>query len=99
MGGLELPYLTVGSPTGIAVTRPAEIHFGNVLQTARRIESRCCLASESLSLNEAGGPGRSNGESVQTFRLGNRPLHTSQFSAHERGAALEILRTMLCPGM
>ena len=47
-----MPHLAIGAPAQIAVTGSDEIHLGDVLEAARRIEARGHFAGEGLVMDE-----------------------------------------------
>jgi len=70
MKPIKLPHLAIGSPAEIAVAGILQIHAGNLLEAARRIEAGSELIGERLVVNEAVCAGRANGLFVEALGIG-----------------------------
>src|ERR1700736_937031 len=94
---LELPYLAIGSPAQIAVAGVLQIHAGNLLEAARRVEAGSEFIGERLILNKTAGAGRADGLFVEAHRVNVAAVDASNLGADQRGAVLEIVRAIRRP--
>src|SRR6267142_1756430 len=94
---IELPHLTVGTPAQIAVPCLPQIHIGDPLDSARRVEARGELARERLVVDESVRPRRSDRPLVEAHRVGMAALDARDLGADEYGAVLEVRWAVLGP--
>ena len=96
---VELPHLAVGSPTQIAVAGIPKIHTRKLFEPTRRVEARGELVCERLVVDEAVGACRADGLFVEVLSIELAPLQARDLGADQRGAVLEVLRTVLRPDL
>ena len=94
---IELPHLPVGAPTQIAVAGVPQIHLGNRLEAARRVEARGQFVGERLIVNKAVGAGRANRLFVEVLGIELAALEAGDLGADQGGAVLEIVRAIRRP--
>jgi len=85
------PHLAIGSPAEIAVAGILQIHAGNLLEAARRIEVGSELVGERLVVNKAVGAGRADGLFVEAFGIELPAFDPRNLGADQRGAIIEIV--------
>src|SRR6516164_7651453 len=95
---IELPHLSVGSPSQIAGSGLPQISVCDRLEAARRVEAGSQLVGERLVVDEAVYPCRRDGALVELHGLERAPLDTGNLSADERRTIFEVLRTNRRPG-
>src|SRR6267142_1555558 len=93
----ELPHLAIGSPTQIAVAGVLQIHAGNLIEAARRIEAGSEVIGERLLVHKAVVAGRADGLFVEALGIELPAFEASNLGADQRGAVLEIVQAILCP--
>src|SRR3984893_16210092 len=93
----ELPHLAIGSPTQIAIARVLQIHAGDLLEPARRIEAGSEFIGDRLIMNKAVGAGRADGLFVEAFGIELPAFDPRDLGADQRGAVLEIVRAIRRP--
>ncbi|CAB3810405.1 hypothetical protein LMG28614_07270 [Paraburkholderia ultramafica] len=94
---LELPYLAVGTPTQVAVARVLQIHPGNLLKTARRIEAGREFAGERLIVDKAMLLRRVDRLLVELLGVKHAAFDAGDLSPDQCGTVFEILRAIRCP--
>ena len=97
MKPIELPHLAIGSPAQIAVAGVLQIHVGNLLEAARRIEAGSEFIGERLVVNKAVGARRADGLFVEALGVELAAFDAGNLGADQRGAVLEILRAIRRP--
>src|SRR6516162_10502860 len=95
---IELPHLSVGSPSEIAGSGLPQISVCDRLEAARRVEAGSQLVGERLVVDEAVCPCRRDGALVKVHGLERASLDTGNLSADERRTIFEVLRTNRRPG-
>src|SRR6195256_2885979 len=65
----ELPHLAIGSPTQIAVAGVLQIHAGNLIEAARRIEAGSEVIGERLLVHKAVVAARADGLFVEALGI------------------------------
>src|ERR1700687_5985745 len=85
------------SPTLKAVGGVLQIHTGNLLEAARRIEAGSEFVGERLIVNKAVGASRADGLFVEIHRVNVAAVDASNLRADQRGAVLEIVRAVRRP--
>src|SRR3979409_480054 len=93
------PPLATGSPTQIAVAGVLQIHTGNLLEAARRIEAGSEFIGERLVVNKAVGAGRTDGLFVEALGIELLAFDPRDLGADQRGAVLEIVRAIRRPDL
>src|ERR1700736_2142595 len=93
----ELPHLAIGSPAEIAVAGILQIHAGNLLEAARRIEAGSEFIGERLVVNKAVCAGRADGLFVEAFGIEVPACDPRNLGADQRRAVLEIVRAIRRP--
>src|ERR1700738_5526150 len=89
---LELPYFAIGSPAQIAVAGVLQIHAGNLLEAARRVEAGSEFIGERLILNKTAGAGRADGLFVEAHRVNVAAVDASNLRAGQRGGGFGTVR-------
>ena len=96
---LELPHLSVGSPTQVAVASLPQVQMCNVLESTRRVEPRGELVGKRLIVNKAVCLGRVDGLLVQLFGIKHAAFDAGDLGADQCGAVFEVLRAVLRPDL
>src|SRR4029077_6400684 len=94
---VELPHLAMGSPTQIAIAAVPQIHTGNLLETARRIEPRGELVGDPFILDEAVLTRQADGLFVKVDCIERAAFDAGALRTDQRNAVLEILRAIRRP--
>src|ERR1700726_5134377 len=94
---LELPYLAIGSPTQIAVAGVLQIHAGNLLEAACRVEAGSEFIGERLIVKKAVRAGRADGLFVEALGIEFPAFDPRYLGADQRGAVFEIVRAIRRP--
>src|SRR6516164_6749866 len=90
---IELPHLSVGSPSEIAPPCVSQIEMRDLLQAARGVKAGCQLVGERLVLDKAVDACRHDGALVKIHGIERTSLETRDFSADQRCTIREVLRT------
>src|ERR1700738_833130 len=93
----ELPHLSSGSPTQVAVARVPQTQLGESFQPPRRVVTRGEFIRERLIVDEAVCLCRTDGLFVEELGIELAALQTGDFRPDQRGAVLKILRAILRP--
>ena len=93
----ELSYLPRGAPTVIAIPRIPEIGVGERLEATRGIKAPGYLIGERLIMDKAVRARRADGLFVKPLGIRLPALDPRNLRPHQRGAILEILRTVVRP--
>src|SRR6516225_9463221 len=91
---LELPHLSVGSPSEIALPRVSQVEMRDLLEAAGRVKARGQLVGERLVMDKAVCARRRDGVLIKLHGLQRASLDTGNLGANQRGAVLKVLRTM-----
>ena len=75
----------------------SHVRMGDRFKTARRVEARGQLVGERLIVDKAVCAGRADGLFVEALGIGFAALNACNLRSDQRGAVLEILRTIFCP--
>src|ERR1700731_3323014 len=94
---IELPHLTIGSPTEVAVPGILQICMRDLLETTCRIEVRGAFVGDRLIVDKAVFVRRPDGLFVKVLGLELAALDACYLRAYQRGAVFEILRAILRP--
>src|SRR5580698_11430326 len=81
---VELPYFSVGAPTGVAVARVAEMRVSGRFETARQIVLRRQLVGEAFVLNEAVVARQMDSLLVETQGVAVSLFQTGDLSQYQR---------------
>ena len=76
-----------------------QIGVRDLFETTRRVESRGEFICECRIVDKAVCIRRPDGLFVEMFGIQFPPFQASDFCAHQRGAVLEIFRTVRCPDL
>src|SRR5262245_39606392 len=99
MAFVELPHLAVCAPAEISVTSVAQICLRDGLEAARRVEVARTLVGERFVVDEGAFASRLDRGFVEALGIQLPAFDTSTLRADQCGAALEILRATLRPGV
>src|SRR5882724_3300012 len=90
----ELPDLSFGAPTKVAMPRVLQIDVRDLLKTACRVEAGGEFVGESLVVHKAVSPCRANRLFVQVHGIERATFDPRDFRPDQCGAVLEILRAV-----
>src|SRR5258708_24788884 len=93
----ELPHLAIGSPTQIVVAGILQIHAGNLLEAAGRVEAGSEFIGKRLIVNKTAGAGRADGLFVETLCIELPAFEASDLGGDQRRTVLEIIAAVLPP--
>src|SRR5262249_49169823 len=96
---IELPHLTVGPPTEIAISGFPQIGMCDLLETACRVEAGSNLVGNPLIVDESIRVRRADGLFVKAFGVDHAAFYSRDLRAHQCSAIFEILRAMLRPNL
>ena len=96
---VELPHLSVGPPTQIAVARMAQVDIRELVEPARPVEARGHFVGDRFVVDKAIGASRADGQFVKAHRVMLAALDTSNLRGYQCGAVLKILRAVLRPDL
>src|SRR5262245_15958557 len=94
---IELPHLSVGAPAEITVPCISKVEMCDFLEAASGVKTSSQFVRECLVVDKAICPCRKNRPFVQVHRLELASLDTGDLGPHQRGAILEVLRTIRRP--
>src|ERR1700760_2193025 len=94
---VKLSYLTIGSPTQVAVASVPQIQVRYLSKLARRVKARGQLISERLVVNKTISVGRANSPFVETLSSELAPLHACDLRPYQGGAVFEVFGTIFSP--
>src|SRR6516162_5030064 len=94
----ELPHLSVGAPSEIALPRVCEVEIRDLPEAARGVKPGGQFVGERLVMDKAVCPRRRDGALVEVHGLQRASLDTGNLSAHKSGTILEVLRAICRPG-
>src|SRR5215472_904477 len=97
MGLVELPHLSVGSPSEIATPRVLQIKMGDRREAARGVKARSQLIGERLVVDKAVYACRSDGLFIELLGIERTYLDTSNLGTNQRRSILKVLRTIRRP--
>src|ERR1700733_8160639 len=92
---VELPYLSVGAPTPIAVARMAQVDIRELVEPARPVEARSHFVGDRFVVDEAIVTRRTDRLLVQVLGIEHPAFEAGEFGADQRGAVFEILRAVV----
>src|SRR6266404_3529880 len=93
----ELPHLSSGSPTEVAVASGPQAQLSEALQPSGRVAAGGELIRERLVMDETVCLCRTDGPFVEALGIELAPLQTGDLRPDQRGAILEILRAIRRP--
>src|ERR1700735_3192318 len=96
---VELPHLSLGPPTQIAVARIAQVDIRELVEPARPVEARGHFVSDRFVVDEAIVTRRTDGQRVKTHRVKLAALDASNLRGYQCGAVFEVLRAILRPNL
>src|SRR6516164_2538220 len=96
---LELPHLSVGSPSEIALPRVSQVEMRDLLEAAGRVKARGQLVGERLVVYEPVCACRHDGALIQLHGIEGASLDMDNLSADQRCTILEVLRAIRRPGL
>src|SRR6516225_6699883 len=96
---IELPHLSVGTPSQIAPPRLSQVKMRNLLEAARRVKAGSQLVGEGFVVDKAVSACRHDGALVQVHGLKRASLDSGNLSADQCCTILEVLRTSRRPGL
>src|SRR6202162_2795008 len=96
---MELPHLTIGSPTEVAVPGILQICMRDLLETTCRIEVRGEFVGEGLIVDKTVCVRRADGLFVEAHGIEVAALNACYLRAYQRGAVFEILRAVPRPNV
>src|ERR1700733_9655565 len=96
---VELPYLSVGAPTPIAVARLAQVDVRELVEPARPVEARGHFVGDRFVVDEAIVTRRTDRLLVQVLGIEHPAFEAGEFGADQRGAVFEILRAVVRPDL
>src|SRR4029077_9385909 len=96
---IELPHLTIGPPTEVAVPGILQICMRDLLETTCRIEVRGEFVGNRLIVDKAVFVRRPDGLFVKVLGLELASLDACYLRAYQRGAVFEILRAVPRPNV
>src|SRR3984885_11874235 len=91
---IQLPHLSVGSPTLVTVPGVSQVGQGINFEAARRVEARCEFAGERFVVNKSVCAGRANGLLVEPLGVELAIFQACDLRTHQSRAVLEILRAV-----
>src|SRR5262249_31893696 len=91
---IELPHLSVGSPSQIAPPCVSQIKMRDLLKSTRRVKASSQLVGERLVVDEAVCACRRDGALIEVHGIERASLDTGDLSADESCTILEVLRTI-----
>src|SRR5262249_28553371 len=94
---VELPHLSVGSPSEITTPCVCQVEMCDFLEAARRVKAGSQLIGERLVVDEAVCLGRLDRPFVKTLRIQLATFQSGNLSTDKGGAVLEIFGAALCP--
>src|SRR5262245_20179001 len=94
---VELVHLAVGSPTEVGVPGFPQISIRDFVETACRVKARGNLVGNRLIMDEAVHVRGADRLFIEAHRVEVAAFNPGDLGAHQHGAVLEILRTILCP--
>ena len=94
---VQLPHLAIGAPSRVTVSGTPQIKMRDVVEAARRVESRGQLVRQSFVLDEAVFMCRPDRLLVQLLGIDDAAVDACDLRADQCRTALEILRTMRRP--
>src|SRR5262249_6699549 len=97
MEPIELPYLSVGSPSQIAPSCASQVEMRDLLEAAGRVKAGSQLVGECLVVDKAVGAGRADGLFVEPLGIDFASLDTGNLGADKCCAILKVLRTIRRP--
>src|SRR5262245_61824885 len=93
MQAIELPHLSVGAPSQIALSCLSQVEMRDLLEAARRVKAGSHLVGERFVVNEDVCACRHDGALVQVHGVERASLDTGNLSPDQRCTILEVLRT------
>src|ERR1700674_2382113 len=96
---VELPHLSVGAPTQIAVAGIAQVDVCELGEPAARVAARGHFVADRFVVDKAIGASRADGQFVKAHRVMLAALDTSNLRGYQCGAVLKILRAVLRPDL
>src|SRR5262245_28496220 len=94
---IELPYLSVGSPSKIALPCVSQIKMRDLLEAPRRVKTRGQLVGERHVVDKPVVSRRADGSFIQMLSIEHAALDPGDLGADQRGAVLEVFRAIGLP--
>src|SRR6516164_8969469 len=94
---IELPHLSVGSPSEITPACISQVEMCDLLESTRRVKARSEFVGERLVVDETVCACRRDGALVEVHGIERASLDPGNLSADQRGAVLEVLWAVLHP--
>src|SRR6516225_4592827 len=91
---IELPHLSVGSPSEIALPCVSQVEMRDLLKTPRRVKPSRQLVGERLVVDKAVCACRADGLLIQLLGIEHAAFDTGNLSADQRRTIRKVLRTM-----
>src|ERR1700733_15717517 len=93
----ELSSLAVGTPSQIAKARVLQMHAGNLLEVACRVEAGGDFVGERLIVNKTVGAGRADGLLVKPLGVELAAFEGGDLGGDQSRAVRKVLRAVLGP--
>src|SRR5215469_3042253 len=95
---IELPHLSIGSPSEVTPPCVSQIEIRDLLESARRIKAGSQLVGERFVMDKTVCACRRDGAVVKVHGIERASLDTGNLSADQRSTILEVWRTIDRPG-
>src|SRR5258707_13036335 len=96
---VELPHLSYGPPTKIAVAGAPQIQIRDLLEPTRRVKARSQFVSKRLVVNKTICAGRADRLLVETLSIELAAFDPGDLCADKCNAVLEVLRAVPHPNV
>src|SRR6516162_1379751 len=96
---VELPHLSIGSPSEIAPPCVSQVEVSDLLEAARRVKAGSQLVGECLVVDKVVCACRKDGLFVKVHGIGRAATNPGNLRTNQRSAVSKILRAVFRPDL